>query len=211
MDPYVTEDQQVEALRQWWKENALSIVAGTVLGLVAVLGVRTWLEWNNRQAESASIEYTQVQNALTSRDNAQIQERARKLMDEFPGTPYGVLAAFAQGSALIEKGDLTGAQGPLTWAIERADKPYLKGLAQLRLARLALEQNNLPRAQELADQAALAGYTSQARELQGDIALAKGDQEGAKTAYRQALAGLPKGEQAGEMLRMKLDDLGGEL
>jgi predicted negative regulator of RcsB-dependent stress response len=40
VDVYTTEDQQVEALKRWWKENAKSILLGVALGLAAVFGWR---------------------------------------------------------------------------------------------------------------------------------------------------------------------------
>ena len=41
MDPYSTDDETVEQLRQWWRENGAWIIGGIVLGasLAQQLGV----------------------------------------------------------------------------------------------------------------------------------------------------------------------------
>ena len=39
MDTLTTEEQQIDAIKQWWKENGSSIVTGVVLGLAVLLVV----------------------------------------------------------------------------------------------------------------------------------------------------------------------------
>ena len=38
MEQYETEEQQVEAIKRFWKENGLSLVIGALLGLGGLLG-----------------------------------------------------------------------------------------------------------------------------------------------------------------------------
>ena len=54
MDVYKTEDEQWEAVRQWWRENGMSAVFGIVLGLGAIFGWRWWQTHQIEQAEAAS-------------------------------------------------------------------------------------------------------------------------------------------------------------
>jgi predicted negative regulator of RcsB-dependent stress response len=35
---YDTEEEQVEALKRWWKENGQATLAGLVLGIIVILG-----------------------------------------------------------------------------------------------------------------------------------------------------------------------------
>ena len=37
MEVYTTEEQQVEVIKEWWKENGTSVIAGTVIGLVGLV------------------------------------------------------------------------------------------------------------------------------------------------------------------------------
>ena len=42
MAEYETEEQQVEALKQWWAENGRAVLMGIGLGLVLIFGFRFW-------------------------------------------------------------------------------------------------------------------------------------------------------------------------
>jgi predicted negative regulator of RcsB-dependent stress response len=210
VDPYVTEDQQVEALAKWWKENGSSIIVGVVLGLAIVFSVRIWTDWRAGKAEAASAVYQQVQGGLEGGNATAVQEAGMRLMEEYPNSTYAVLGALAQAAVLAEKGDLAGAQGRLEWALNHATDPHLKALAQLRLARLVLDGGNPARALELGEAAATAGFGAEYDNLHGDVLRVQGDREGARSAYQAALDKLPAGSRGAEDLRMKLDGLGGE-
>ena len=41
-EEYQTEEEQIEALKRWWKENGKSIIAGLVLGIGSIGGYRYW-------------------------------------------------------------------------------------------------------------------------------------------------------------------------
>ncbi|MCW8956189.1 MAG: tetratricopeptide repeat protein, partial [Gammaproteobacteria bacterium] len=57
---YETEEQQVEALKRWWKENGKLIITGLTLGLALVVGVRFYNQYVNERAEAASYLFDQV-------------------------------------------------------------------------------------------------------------------------------------------------------
>ena len=51
---YETEEQQVEALKEWWAENGRAIIAGVVLGGVVIGGWGWWQSHRENQAVAAS-------------------------------------------------------------------------------------------------------------------------------------------------------------
>ena len=59
-----TEDQQLEELKKWWKENGSSIITGVVLGLAILFGARAWFAWQERTAQQASAVYTVMMLSL---------------------------------------------------------------------------------------------------------------------------------------------------
>ena len=81
MDPFVTEDQQVEALKKWWKENGKSVITGLVLGLAIIVGVRTWFDYRAGREQAASLEYQRMESALEKQDTATAQQLAAHLLD----------------------------------------------------------------------------------------------------------------------------------
>ncbi len=211
MDPYVTEDQQVEAIKQWWKENGTSIIVGMVLGLAIIFGMRTWNDWRAQNAEAASALYQSIEAALQKNQPLVVQSLSTRLLEEYPASIYAALGALAHASVFVTQGDLVGARGRLEWVIAQSSEPHIQGLAALRLGYLLLEQGDTARALTLAASAASAGFQAGADELRGDVLRAQGDRKGARTAYQAALAGLSAGSGVSSVLRLKIDDAGGEL
>ena len=56
MEQY-TDDERVEDLKKWWKENGASIIVGIALGVMAIFGWRYWNSYRDAQAETASRAY----------------------------------------------------------------------------------------------------------------------------------------------------------
>ena len=60
MNEYETEEQQVEALKRWWKENGASLIIGLVVGVSGLFGWRYYVEQDNAHAVQASDMYMHV-------------------------------------------------------------------------------------------------------------------------------------------------------
>ena len=208
METYVTEDQQVEAIKQWWKENGNSVLIGAVLGLSVVFGMRVWNEWQGGKADAASALYQQMESALEKEDLTLAQSVGTQLRETYPSSTHAVLGAFVLATLLVNKDDLAGARGQLEWAVVQATEPSLRALGQLRLARVVLEQGDRERALTLGEAAATAGFQAEFDELRGDLLLGKGDAVAARAAYQAALVLLPAGSGAASALNKKLDNLG---
>ena len=50
MEPYNTEEEQVEALRRWWDENGRSTIAAIVIALAAGFGWQAWQKHDQGQS-----------------------------------------------------------------------------------------------------------------------------------------------------------------
>ena len=55
MNEYETEEQQVAALKTWWKENGTSLIVGLFVGVSALFGWRYYAEQNNAKAVQATL------------------------------------------------------------------------------------------------------------------------------------------------------------
>lgn len=207
MDVYQTEQDQVEAIKKWWKENGRSIIAGLVLGLGGVFGWRYWQDHQETRAAQASIRYQFLLELAAANTPDRARAHGDSLIQDFPGSTYAALAALTLARVAVEQGDLDEARRQLQWVLDRAKLPELRSLAQLRLARIALAQGELDRALELTQQVSSVGLAGLLAELRGDIALARGDLPGARDAYLQAL-GLTASATDRAVIEMKLSALG---
>ena len=203
MSVYQTEEEQVEAIKKWWKENGTSVVAGLAIGLGAVFGWQGWTSYHDRIGAEASTAFTQMMNAVDSQQLEAADKQAELLRLEYGSTSYAVFAAMADARVKLEQGDSAAARSQLEWAMQNSPNQSLKHLVKLDLARVLLNDGELDGAAELAD-IDDGGFAGEFAELRGDIALARQDKVAAHEAYSLALS---QNVTNAEQVRMKLDDL----
>ncbi len=204
---YETEEQQVEALKKWWKENGRVVIAGLILGVVVIAGWRFYVDYKKQHSEMASAIYENVMLAANANaDLAEQELRVNNLMAEYADTPYATLAAMVLAKQQIQKGDAIKAQQQLDWVVKHTKQPELQHLARLRLARVFLSNQQYDQAEMLLSIDYPQSFTALYEELKGDVYLAKGDKDNARLAYDKAI--LAAAGQANPLLKLKRDDLG---
>ena len=208
VDLYASDEEKAEQLKQWWRANGRSLIVGLAIGLAAVFGWQAWERHRDNQAEQASALYSQLMVAMSADNSDTGLDLGKRIMTEYSGSTYAVLAALAVGKIRLDAGEIEGARDNLRWAMDNADDPTLVRLARLRLARLQLAQGNVDEALQLADSDPGA-FEAAFAELQGDAYLVKGDVANARDAYTRALAQAAPGTPGETLLRMKLSDAGG--
>ncbi|MDA1107482.1 MAG: tetratricopeptide repeat protein [Proteobacteria bacterium] len=208
MEIYQSEQEQAEALKQWWRENTRVVIGVVVIGLGAAFAVWTWRDYHKTQAEKAAVEYGQLVVEVKRGAAKEGFERGVRIMGEFSGTPYAVLAALANARLALDNGDVAAARTQLEWALAHARETSLQQLARLRLARVMLEQGEAQAAFKLMSGAEAGGYSAEYVEVQGDIHLALKQPGSARSAWLRALQAVPAGTDKAALLQMKLDDLG---
>ena len=202
---YETEEQQVEALKRWWKENGKLVITGIALGLGLVVGVRFYNQYTNERAESASYLFEQVISS-TADTEQDVKAEVDRLQTEFGSTPYATLSALVMAKQLVQKGDLAGARQKLEWVITNSSNVELQHIARLRLIRILNSSGEFDQALALANIDYPVSFAALYEELKGDAYLAKGDAAQAQLAYDKAI--LQSGAQANRWLKLKREDLG---
>lgn len=202
MDVYKTEEEQVQAIKQWWKENSVSIIAGVVIGIAVLAGYNFWIKTTQNQTQQASMIYSKILSS--SDDNAKDIEI---LQSDFSGTPYAALATLLLAKDYVNGNEIEKAVTQLKWVVENNSDDAVQHIAQQRLARVYLSLNNVEAAEALIKGIKATGFTAGYNEIRGDINLAKNLPVQAKENYRLALSSLEQGDQRFEIVKMKLDDL----
>ncbi|NEX17087.1 MAG: hypothetical protein C1943_10760 [Halochromatium sp.] len=205
MAELTTDDEKVEAIKKWWKENGVAVVTGILIGLAAVFGWRAWINHQDQVGQRASLAFEQLLMAASSGQHESAIKQAEALADDHAGTPYVALADLALAKVRVEQNDLEGAAAALRAAVDRAPDPSLATLAAFRLARVLIASDALDEALRVIERYDDGGaFSADFAGLRGDIALAKGQVAEARTAYEAARAG-----HAGlsRLIELKLQDL----
>ncbi|RKZ60241.1 MAG: hypothetical protein DRQ44_12925 [Gammaproteobacteria bacterium] len=207
MNEYETEEQQVEALKKWWKENGTSLIVGLFVGVSALFGWRYYSEQQNVHAVQASDLYMQVmQSAALQRVDDKTIDINNQLINEYSDTPYAALSSLALAKFEYEKDNVDVAVAQLELAVKHASDDLIKQISSLRLVRLYIEQEKYTEAQALLNETHDAAYDAQYEELKGDLYNAQGDVEQARLAYDKAID--LQGLAASKWLKLKRQNLG---
>ena len=209
-----TEEEQVEALRRWWAENGTSTIVAIVLAVAAIVGWRHWGNYREAEAGNASVIYQSMQDAIEqaqARPDSEelltaVRSSAEQLIADYSNTAYADYARLTLARLSVEEGDYAAAAASLQGIIDAPETDTIKWVATLRLARLKIEMNELDEASALVTTKVPEAFAGQALELKGDIQRARGDVEGARVAYEDAIE-LMQGDAHKELVRMKLQDL----
>ncbi len=210
MAAYESEQEQIETLVKWWKENGTAVVAGFLIGLGLLIAWRWWQIYTTQQAQLASVTYDQVLYALEKGEPEKARQAVQMLLSKHSNSPYAALAVLNLARQDLKQGDIEASHARLEWVIaQNHSVPELTHVARLRKAKLFLAQHKIAEAKKL-----LANVTTQPdfaaayAELKGDIAVAEKQIEVARQAYTQALASEDLAPKYREWLQLKLDDLG---
>ncbi len=202
---YDTEEEQVEALKRWWKENAIAIIVGLVMGLVVILGWNYWQDHKKEQATQASAMYEQLLKALDDDKKDTVDKLAERMHEQFTGSEYAAFSSLFQAKLKTRQGDFAAAKQILK-AVAAESSKHLSNIAKIRLVRLMLATGEYEQGLQIIndiDAKAAAAYSANYDELVGDLYVALDRLDEARTSYQNALrAGLQS-----PLLRLKIDDL----
>jgi len=208
-----TEEEQVDALKRWWKENGISLIAGVAIAAAGVFGWNAWQNYQENQASAASARYQHLINltAGSQIDDASLSE-ARELVieivDNHGKTLYADLARLIDARLAVAQGDPADARAALETVIDVSGRDYVKGLARLRLARLQVADGDAEAALATLDAGVPDALAAQLAEVRGDAYYTLGRDSEASVAWREALDLAEARDQPLYGVQLKLDNLG---
>jgi predicted negative regulator of RcsB-dependent stress response len=202
---YDTEEEQVEALKRWWKENGTSTIAGLVVGIALILGWNYWQSHKKEQAAQASALYDQLLTATDAGNKESAEKLAERTKEQFGTTKYALYSGLVQAKLKVQQGDLAAAKQILEELAAKSDDE-LSHIARIRLVRLMLATGEHEQGLQVinkVDPASSSGFSVTYDELLGDLYVALDRRAEARTAYQNALR---NGSQS-PLLQLKIDDL----
>ncbi|RUR29749.1 tetratricopeptide repeat protein [Vreelandella andesensis] len=210
-----SEEEQLEVIKRWWKENGTSLIAGAVLAAAGVFGWNAWQNYQEGQAEAASVRYQQLVNMTAGNTLADDQlANARELISEITSdhgnTLYAELAQLLEARLAVQQGDLEAAKNALENVASESSRRYVRSLAWLRLARIEIANGNPEIALSLLDESITDALAAQRANVRGDAYAALEQTEQARDAWQTALELAQTQNQPLYGVQFKLDDLGVE-
>ena len=200
----IEEEQEINQLKDWWKENGKTIIVAFILGVGGMFG---WRYWQAHQAEQIAQASTQYDALIYS---AQQDEQAKKAnIEQFvqanSKTAYAVFALLDKAKKATEKQDFAAAEVNLNQALTQSQDEVLTSIVALRLSSVQFQLGQLDNALTTLNQVKGESFNARKAILTGDIQVAKGDKISAKNSFEQAQQSGSQLEQ--QMAKMKLNNL----
>ena len=204
-DIFLTAEEQDERAKKWLRENGPAILIGIVLGLGGIYGYDEYRIHQIKQSERAALAYSELLEIHQGSDVSDVALQVDTLKDEFSSTPYAAKAALIKAKQLAST-DLDAAISELDWVLGNTDERSVWHSANIRKAKILIEQSAFDQALESATLSDYEGFASQYLELQGDALLGKSEYEEAQTAYTAAIDALsPASQGYARILQLKLN------
>ena len=201
-----TEEEQVEKLKAWLKENGMSIVFGIVIGVGGIFGFNYWTQHQENVAVEASGHFEQMLAALRGGDADGVRQQADILIADYAASDYALMAHLALARGHVEAGEFDRAESALQQVVGSVGDAPLAYVARTRLAAVQLQQEKYDAALSTLAVDFPGAFGARVDELRGDVLALQGKSAEALEAYRNAQQGDP-GPANPQFLQQKIDDL----
>ena len=202
------EQEQLDALKAFWKQYGNLITWTLVLVLGAYAGWNGWQYYQRDQARQAAAMFDELERSAGLGD----AERVGRVFDDLQAR-YGATAFASQGGLLAarvhaDKGQAASARSTLAWVADNGSDEGLRALARLRLAGLLIDAKEYDAARQQLDGVAAPGFEALVADRRGDLLAATGKPAEAKAAYEAAYKAMDERLEYRRLIDAKLAALG---
>lgn len=207
MSVYMTEEEQLESIKKWWKRygNLITVLASIILFSIA--GYRYYMWHEDKLTQQASVAYEQMMLALSNHNVKAVKSYANELMKEHNKTVYADVAHMTLAKIYVSKNKLAQAESELRIVADKSKVNALKQIAKIRLARIMAANKSYTNALSELSQVVDNTYLPVINELRGDIYGATGKYEEAMNSYKQAIDEVKTNGMGNLFLEMKTNEI----
>lgn len=205
IEGYETEEQQVDAIKQWWKDNGNTLVIGAVVGLAGLWGWRFYNDSVIEGQEQASQAYTTMLAKFEAQGDDADTATVESFIAENDSSNYAVLASLLLAKEAVAKGDFALAKTQLIKVQSQNSYEPLKPIINLRLARVEVELGQLDEALATLENVTEEGFYAKAEQVKGSIYLQQNDLDAARSAFQTAIEASEG--RVDPILQLQFDDL----
>lgn len=185
----MSDKEQIQMVKDWWKNNGTAIMAAVLIFLIGNFGWRYWQNYNVQKSQRASLVFTQMLNAKAQNKSAETKLFAKHLMQDFSGSYYADMAALTMAKEDVNANNLNDAFSDLQWILKHSHAENIKQIARIHGAKVLLAEKKPQDALNMLAAIDDKAFLPLVNETKGDVLLMMGDKNGATQAYKDANVG----------------------
>lgn len=208
MDELLSEKEQIEAMRDWWRENGRYVIGGIVLGVGILVGWNQWKDYRLTARLEASALYETLAGEVSGGMVDASEVTANDLYENYASTSYAALARLAMARLYMDRGRDQDAADTLEALLATRGGAESQMVGRLRLAKIYLYQDKPQEVVDLLSGFEDSAFAARYDELLGDAHTALGQITDAAAAYERAMADDPRAPTVNRsLIQMKIVDL----
>jgi len=202
------EQEQLDALKSFWKTYGNVITWALIAALAAYAGLNGWKWWQRDQSANAAAMFDQLELAAQGGDAQRAGQIFGDLKERYPRTAYAEQGGLVAARVQFDRGQTDAAKASLSWVAENASEDEYKTVARLRLAGLLLQAKDYDAALKQLDAAKAPTFEALVADRRGDVLLAQGKTAEARSAYQTAWKAMDAKIEYRRLIDAKLTALG---
>lgn len=207
MSVYMTEEEQLEAIKKWWNKYSSVITVILSIILIATASYKYWSWHQYKTSMAASNAYEQLMVSFSNHDNKSTYSFANELINNYNHTVYADAARLTLAKVYINNEKYAQAKVELAAVAENSKVLAFKQIAKIRYARLLASEKQYDQAMAQLSSVVDVAYVPVINELKGDIFAATGKYQEAMTAYKEAITEVRNRGMGNLFLEMKTNEL----
>ena len=208
MDELLSEKEQIDMMRSWWKENGTYVVVGILIGVGGIFGLNQWRTGTVEQQMAASVQFEAVAEEIAENRLESAEMLASEIYADHPDSIYTDQTRLAMARLYMDQGRDQDAAQSLSALVDGNGDREMQLVARLRLAKVLLYQGRSEEVLTLLEGHTDSGLGARFQEAIGDAHTELGNYQQAEEAYMAALND-PLASQLVDtsLLQMKIGDL----
>lgn len=207
MSIYMTEAEQLEAIKKWWKRysNVITVILSVIL--LVISGYKYWNWHQEKISQQASNTFEHLMLAFANQDTKGVRGYANQLVNDYSDSVYADAARLTLAKIYVLREKYAKAQEELSFVAAHSKVNVLQQIAKIRLARLLVAEKSYDKALNELNKVDSKVYMPVVNELKGDIYAATGKYQEAVISYKKAISEVQMSGMGNPFLEMKTNEL----
>ena len=201
------EQEQLDDIKAFWKRYGNLVTWVITVCLLAYAGWNVWGWYQRDQAVKASAMFEELDKAAGAGDADRVGRVFNDMKERFAGAALTQQAGLLAARVQYDKGQAEAAQASLGWVAEHAAEDEYRAVARLRLAGVLLDAKQYDAALKALDAARAKEFAALVDDRRGDVLLAQGKKDDARTAYQAAYKAMDEKLDYRRLIEAKLTAL----